>query len=88
MSNTEQADIELEKKRLAEVDEEWKAAAGAGDIERALSYWSDDATVFAPGAPPIVGKDAIRAFVTGSFQIPGFSIRWVTEHWCVARAGV
>jgi len=87
MEDTSRVDVEFEKKTLGEIDEEWKAAARAGDIECALGYWSDDATVFAPGAPPVVGKEAIRAFVTSSFQIPDFAITWVTERWSVAGAG-
>ncbi len=79
-------DIEVEKKTLARIDAEWNAAVSAGDIDRALEFWSDDATVLAPGVGPVVGKDAIRAFVTRSFEIPDFAISWVTERWTVARA--
>jgi ketosteroid isomerase-like protein len=49
------------------------------DIDRIVSYWSDDAHVLQPGLPPIEGKAAIRAFVTASLKIPGFKIHWVSE---------
>jgi len=87
MQDMTQADIEFEKTMLTEIDDEWKAAVRVGAVERALSYWSDDATVLAPGFSPVVGKEAIRAFITSSFQIPGFAITWVTERWTVARGG-
>jgi ketosteroid isomerase-like protein len=31
------------------------------------------------GQPVVEGKVAIRAFVTGSLQIPGFNIHWKSE---------
>lgn len=80
------ADVRREQMALARTDEEWVAAVRAADVERALSFWSDDAVVLPPGVPPVVGKDAIRAFVTASLQVPDFAISWVTDRWTVARA--
>ena len=80
-------DITEERAALAKTDEEWLAAVRAGQVERALSFWADDAIVLAPGTPPLVGKAAIAAYVTASFEIPGFTISWVTDQWMVARAG-
>lgn len=81
------ADREAERAVLAKLDEEWAEAVRAGDLERALSFWADDAVVLAPGAPPFKGKAAIRNFVEKSFQIPGFSITWGTDRFTVALAG-
>jgi uncharacterized protein (TIGR02246 family) len=36
------------------------AALNAGDADAAAEAWADDAKQFAPGAPPAVGRDAIR----------------------------
>jgi ketosteroid isomerase-like protein len=69
----------MERSRLLRRDAEWADAASEGrDVERILSYWTDDAIVFAPGLPPIVGKDALREYVRGSLQIPGFKINWTS----------
>jgi ketosteroid isomerase-like protein len=66
-----------EAERLLKRDTEWAALASEGlNIDRILSYWSDDAVVFAPGFPPIAGKVALRACVENSFRIPGFKISW------------
>jgi ketosteroid isomerase-like protein len=54
------ADIELQQRTLARIDEEWNASVRAEDVERALTFWSDDAVVLAPGAPPFVGLDPVR----------------------------
>lgn len=37
-----------------------------------------DAVVLAPGLPALVGKDALRNYVEGSLQIPGFRISWTS----------
>jgi uncharacterized protein (TIGR02246 family) len=36
------------------------AAFNGGDAAAAAEAWADDAKQFAPGAPPAVGRDAIR----------------------------
>jgi ketosteroid isomerase-like protein len=70
-------DFISEKKRLLERDAEWSNAAFEGqDVERILSYWTDDAIVMPPGFPSVVGKDALREYVENSLQIPGFQISW------------
>lgn len=73
-------DPAAESSRLAQRDAEWSSVSFEGkDIDKIVSYWSDDAHVLQPGLPPIEGKTAIRAFVTGSLKIPGFKIHWVSE---------
>ncbi len=73
-------DSAAESSKLAQRDADWSSAAFEGkDIEKIVSYWSDDAHVLQPGLPPIEGKTAIRAFVTASLKIPGFKIHWVSE---------
>lgn len=69
-----------EKERLLRRDAEWARAASEGrDVERILSFWTDDAVVLPPGLPPVVGKDALRQYVEGSMQIPGFRITWESK---------
>ena len=65
----------------------WLAAAASHDLNRVLPFWADDATILAPGARPIVGKEAIRKYVTESFATPGFSITWKTEKVEVSQSG-
>jgi ketosteroid isomerase-like protein len=73
-------DAAAESSKLAQRDADWSSASFEGkDIDRIVSFWSDDAQVLQPGLPPIAGKTAIRAFVTASLKIPGFKIRWVSE---------
>jgi ketosteroid isomerase-like protein len=61
-------------------DAEWADAARTGkDVEKIVSYWTDDALVIFPGQPTIEGKKAIREYVRSSLAVPGFSIHWVSE---------
>ena len=62
---------------LRNTDEEWAALARqGGDVDQIVSFWSDDAKVYPPGAPILAGKPAIRDFVAASLRTPGFSVSW------------
>ena len=76
-----------EEAAVRRTDAAWLAAAAAHDVNRALPFWADDATIMVPGAHPIVGKEAIRKYVADSFAIPGFSISWKTEKVEVSQSG-
>ena len=70
-------DLDAEKARLLQRDAEWASVAREGrDIDRILSYWTDDAVVLPPAVPAIVGKTALRQYVESSLQIPGFQMTW------------
>jgi len=74
------SDPSVERKRLLERDAEWAALASEGrDIDRILSYWTNDAVVFPPGSPLLIGKPAIREYVENSLRIPGFKISWTSS---------
>jgi uncharacterized protein (TIGR02246 family) len=75
------------KEEILRLDSEWARAAEAGDLERVLSYWSDDAAVFPPGSPALLGKAAIREYVAQSLRTPGFRITWKTNDVRVAKSG-
>jgi hypothetical protein len=73
-------DANAESAALLQRDAEWANLATAGkDVDKIVSYWTDDAVVMEPGQPPVEGKAAIRAFVTSSLNTPGFRIHWVSE---------
>jgi ketosteroid isomerase-like protein len=73
-------DAAAEQTKLLRRDAEWADAASVGkDVEKIVSYWSDDALLIFPGQPVLEGKAAIRAYVSASLQTPGFKIHWVSE---------
>lgn len=80
------ADLDKERAAILEIDKQWASAAAEGrDIDLIVSFWSDDATIFPPAAPAVVGKDSIRKFVQASLAMPGFSIRWETTEVIVSK---
>ena len=75
-----------ERAEILRLDAEWSEVAGTRDLERILSYWSDDASLIPPGRPAIVGKDAIREYIRSSLEIPGFRISWKTNDVTVSES--
>jgi ketosteroid isomerase-like protein len=72
-------DLDSERTLLLQRDADWAAVASEGrDVERILSYWTDDAVVLPPGLPAVIGKTALRQYVEASMQIPGFRITWTS----------
>src|SRR6266496_141898 len=69
-----------EQAKLLRRDAEWADLASAGkDIDKIVSYWSDDAVLIFPGQPVLEGKTAIRAYVSASLNTPRFKIHWASE---------
>ncbi len=70
-------DATAEEQELLRRDAEWADLATAGkDVDKIVSYWSDDAVVMMPGQPVVTGKAAIRAYVANCMSTPGFKIHW------------
>ena len=74
-------DSKTEGEKLLHRDAEWADLATAGkDVEKVVSYWTEDAVLLFPGQPVFEGKAAIRAYVTASFNTPGFKIHWLSQN--------
>lgn len=84
---TARGDVAAERAALFKADKAWSEAAVRKDVEKVLSFWTDDAVVYPPGQTPVVGKDALRRYVTEGFALPGFSIRWETSAFEVSASG-
>ena len=80
-------DLPREEAAIRATDARWLAAAQAHDLEQTVSYWTDDVYMMPPGGPAMIGKEALRRYVSGAFAIPGFSISWVTDRIWVAKSG-
>lgn len=80
-------DVEAEEAELMRLSREWSSVAGTGDMEATLAYWAEDATMMAPGQPPIRGKQAIRDYLESTSSIPGFTVRWEPLEAHVAASG-
>ena len=72
---------------LRKLDDEWSRAAGAKDIEKTVSFYSDDAIVLVPNSPLLKTKEQIRTLWTGMFSIPGFGGGWKPAKIEIAKSG-
>ena len=72
---------------LLKTDREWAQAAATKDVERIVSYWTEDAVIYSPGEVPLEGKEAIRNYVAASLKMPGFAITWIPQRAEVSKAG-
>ena len=80
-------DQEAEAEKIMELSREWAESAQTTDIEKVLSYWSDDAVVMAPGQPANIGKDALRQMLEMNATIPGFEVNWEPKEAYVSESG-
>ena len=61
---------------LKNLDAEWSKAAGAKDVDKTVSYYSDDALVRPPNSPVLTGKEPIRGMWKAMLSAPGFGGGW------------
>ena len=80
-------DLEAEKTALMQVSRDWAATVSSGNVDSMVSYWADDAVVMPPGEAALVGKEAIRGYVTGMLAMPGFAIAWEPEQAEISTSG-
>lgn len=86
-TGTKVVDTSTEATALMQTSRDWSASLATGNVETIVSYWADDAVVLAPDMEPMRGKEAIRGFVEGSLEVPGFSIWWEPQEAFVSSSG-
>ena len=80
-------DIEAEKAGLLAADAEWSAAAEAKNLEKFLSFYTEDARLLFPNNPPVTDKQVVREIFSEGFEDPVYDLSWVALKAKVARAG-
>jgi uncharacterized protein (TIGR02246 family) len=73
------------EKALRDLDDQWSAAAEAKDIDKVVSFYSDDAVVMPPNASAATTKDAIRKIWKD--LLTDATITWKTKEVEVAQSG-
>jgi len=86
VSTASAADMKIEQD-LRDLDAKWSAAAGAKDVDKTVSYYSEDAVVMPPNAPSATTKEAIRSAWKEMLTSPGAAISWKTTKVEVAKSG-
>ncbi|CAN5482121.1 hypothetical protein BH09PLA1_BH09PLA1_01950 [soil metagenome] len=74
------SDMDEHGKALANLDDEWSAAAAARDVERVASFYADDAVVYPPNEPVAKGKAAATKVWAQMLSDPSFKLTWKATH--------
>ena len=80
------ADTKIEQ-ALRDLDSQWSAAAAAKDLDKTVSYYSDDAIVMPPNASAATTKEAVRKIWGDLLVGPGVAISWKAIKVEVAKSG-
>ena len=83
---TAAADTKIEQ-ALRDLDAQWSAAAGAKDLDKTVSNYSNDAIVMPPNASAATTKEAIRKIWKDLLASPGLVISWKATKVEVAKSG-
>jgi uncharacterized protein (TIGR02246 family) len=81
------ADTAAIEQTLRNLDAQWSSAASAKDVDKVVSFYSDDAIVLPANAPIATTKDAIRSLWSGLLTSPGMAINWKTTKVEVSKSG-
>ena len=81
------ADTQAVEQTLRDLDAQWSAAAGTKDVEKTVSFYSNDAIVMPPNAPADTTKETIRKGWQDLLATPGLVISWKTTKVEVAKSG-
>jgi uncharacterized protein (TIGR02246 family) len=74
-------------KAILDLERRGREAAQAKDLDRYVSFYADDASLFWPGAPMVTGRAAIREFMRAFLSLPAFSLSFETAKVDVSRSG-
>ncbi len=74
-------------KAILELERQAREAAEAKDLDRYVSFYADDASLFWPGVPMVTGRAAIREFMGAFLSMPAFSLIFETAKVEVSGAG-
>lgn len=74
--------------RIEALDDHWRQAAARRDLDGMMAIYAADAQELLPGLPPIVGRDAIRAFYGDLIdRFPRFANEFEADEIIVAESG-
>ena len=80
-------DLAAEAEVIMGLDRLWVADFAEGDIEGIMSYHATNAIQMPPGAPPVVGAEAVRARLQGMIDTEGLEVTWEPTEVIVAPSG-
>lgn len=69
------------------LDGQWSAAAEAKDLEKTVSFYTEDAAAFPFNAPKAAGKTQVRELWAHLMGLPGFGLTFSPTEITVASSG-
>jgi ketosteroid isomerase-like protein len=87
LSLAQQPNPNPDQQAIHKLDKAWSAAAGSKDLEKTVSYYSDDASAYPFNAPIATGKEAIQQLWSHLMSLPGFALSFTPTKIEVARSG-
>ena len=76
---SEVGDVEADISAINNNIEQYTSSMNAGDLDRWISLWADDAIQMAPDAPAVIGKEQIRAKYESIFPLFIFKMTIANE---------
>lgn len=76
-----------DEKAIRDGEAAWSNDWSARDIEKLMSHYADDATLMAPDAPTMSGKEAIRNGIKGMLADKSLSLTFATASAEVSKSG-
>jgi ketosteroid isomerase-like protein len=77
--------VEQERNALLALDREWSQTTT--DLNKFVSYYTADASLYPQGMPVATGTEAIREALTKMSSMPGFSLHWDPTKADVSASG-
>lgn len=84
--SSSEIDVAAEEAAIRQVDSDIVAAINAYNIDALLAFYAEDAWMLLPGAPPVVGKGAIRD-LGNAFVSAGVVVTHNLEEVVVSKGG-
>ncbi len=81
--DTRAADVQA----IKDVEAAWVKDAATKDAAKWASYFTDDGAGLYPGAPTVVGKDALKAAMTPMLADPNFALTFASTHAEASKGG-
>jgi uncharacterized protein (TIGR02246 family) len=78
---------DADAKAIKGVEAAWVQAFTTKDVDKVAAFYTDDASVFLPGAPIITGIPAIKAALKPMIADRNFSLNFAADKVDVAKSG-
>jgi uncharacterized protein (TIGR02246 family) len=77
-------DVEAVTAAINEIWDQYASSLNAGDVDRYMALWADEAMQLPPGSPPVVGKETLRAGLESEVDSVTFDMKINNEEVHVA----